>query len=46
MKFHSTVELGGKTDLALALSLDHAAPEFFETLSHSHRRAYVDWISR
>ncbi len=32
-------------DLAQALSLDDPAREFFDTLSYSHRRAYVDWIT-
>lgn len=32
-------------DLAQALSLDDAAREFFDTLSYSHRRTYVDWIT-
>ena len=32
-------------DLAQALSLDDAAEEFFDSLSYSHRRAYVDWIT-
>lgn len=32
-------------DLAQALSLDDQAREFFDTLSYSHRRAYVDWIT-
>lgn len=32
-------------DLAQALSLDEAAEEFFDSLSYSHRRAYVDWIT-
>jgi antitoxin component of MazEF toxin-antitoxin module len=32
-------------DLAQALSLNETAEEFFDTLSFSHRRAYVDWIT-
>ena len=32
-------------DLAQALSLDERAQQFFDTLSFSHRRAYVDWIT-
>jgi Bacteriocin-protection, YdeI or OmpD-Associated/Domain of unknown function (DUF1905) len=32
-------------DLAQALSLDQRAQQFFDTLSYSHRRAYVDWIT-
>ena len=32
-------------DLAQALALDDRAREFFDTLSYSHRRAYVDWIT-
>ena len=32
-------------DLAQALSLDEEAQDFFDTLSYSHRRAYVDWIT-
>jgi hypothetical protein len=32
-------------DLAQALSLDDSAREFFDALSYSHRRAYVDWIT-
>jgi hypothetical protein len=32
-------------DLAQALSLDDPAQEFFDTLSYTHRRAYVDWIN-
>jgi hypothetical protein len=32
-------------DLAQALSLDERAQQFFDTLSYSHRRAYVDWIT-
>ncbi len=32
-------------DLAQALSINDAAQEFFDSLSFSHRRAYVDWIT-
>ena len=32
-------------DLAKALSLDRRAQQFFDTLSYSRRRAYVDWIT-
>lgn len=32
-------------DLAQALALDPPAEQFFDTLSYSHRRAYVDWIT-
>ena len=32
-------------DLAQALSLDPTAESFFDSLSFSHRRAYVDWIT-
>ena len=32
-------------DLAQALSLDPTAETFFDSLSFSHRRAYVDWIT-
>ena len=32
-------------DVDVEIDLDEGAQQFFDTLSYSHRRAYVDWIT-
>ena len=42
---HEPRVMEAPSDLAQALSLDDEAQTFFDTLSFSNRRAYVDWIT-